>query len=229
MRKENEMKKGTKKEKQKIENARSMKFAFLTIVIIFVLYFFIPEEQQQELQEVLPSVHKTETITLTDDLKEEYETWMKSMQTSLGAITTTTMRDVTDSNKLKFIIIHLKNNDSSKTTTLENHPEMTCVAKEEAKKQLSRYFANAFSDTSIPTYVEGTSYQTPFQTDTSYCYQITEDDTSITLPTTLNSMTLDQTTNLYTITFMDDGGSTILTMTLKLLNNQKLIQGLSYL
>ena len=34
MRKENEMKKGTKKEKQKIENARSMKFAFLTIVII---------------------------------------------------------------------------------------------------------------------------------------------------------------------------------------------------
>ena len=73
MRKENEMKKGTKKEKQKIENARSMKFAFLTIVIIFVLYFFIPEEQQQELQEVLPSVHKTETITLTDDLKEEYE------------------------------------------------------------------------------------------------------------------------------------------------------------
>lgn len=227
IRKDEKMEK--KKEKRKIENARSMKFALLTILVLFVLYFFIPEEQQQELQEVIPSVHETQTISLTDDLKEEYSNWMESIHTSLGAITTTTLRDVTDSNKLKFMIIQLKNNNSSNVTTLENHPEITCVNKDTVKGEITHYFATAFSDTSIPTYVEGTSYQTPFQTDTNYCYQVTEEDTSITLPTTLNSMTLDKTTNLYTLTFMNEGESTILTVTLKVLNDQKLIQGISYL
>ena len=59
-------KKKVTKKPVKIENARSMKFAFIMIVIIGVIYLISPEKQKEEIKEVIPSVHETETITLTD-------------------------------------------------------------------------------------------------------------------------------------------------------------------
>ena len=65
-------KKKVTKKPVKIENARSMKFAFIMIVIIGVIYLISPEKQKEEIKEVIPSVHETETITLTYDIKKEY-------------------------------------------------------------------------------------------------------------------------------------------------------------
>ena len=169
-------KKKVTKKPVKIENARSMKFAFIMIVIIGVIYLISPEKQKEEIKEVIPSVHETETITLTDDIKKEYEDWVKSIHDGLGAISTGTLREVTDENKLKFLIIHLNHTDSSQTYPLSEGSPITCIHKEQANTLLPTYFANAFSDVSILQYQEGESYQRPFKTDTGYCYQITEDD-----------------------------------------------------
>lgn len=222
-------KKKVTKKPVKIENARSMKFAFIMIVIIGVIYLISPEKQKEEIKEVIPSVHETETITLTDDIKKEYEDWVKSIHDGLGAISTGTLREVTDENKLKFLIIHLNHTDSSQTYPLSEGSPITCIHKEQANTLLPTYFANAFSDVSILQYQEGESYQRPFKTDTGYCYQITEDDLNITLPTTLTSMKLDKETNIYTLTFIAEDSNTVLTITLKIRNNMKLIQEISYL
>lgn len=222
-------KKKVTKKPVKIENARSMKFAFIMIVIIGVIYLISPEKQKEEIKEVIPSVHETETITLTDDIKKEYEDWVKSIHDGLGAISTGTLREVTDENKLKFLIIHLNHTDSSQTYPLSEGSPITCIHKEQANTLLPTYFANAFSDVSILQYQEGESYQRPFKTDTGYCYQITEDDLNITLPTTLTSMKLDKETNIYTLTFIAEDSNTVLTITLKIRNNMKLIQAISYL
>ena len=222
-------KKKVTKKPVKIENARSMKFAFIMIVIIGVIYLISPEKQKEEIKEVIPSVHETETITLTDDIKKEYEDWVKSIHDGLGAISTGTLREVTDENKLKFLIIHLNHTDSSQTYPLAEGSPITCIHKEQANTLLPTYFANAFSDVSILQYQEGESYQRPFKTDTGYCYQITEDDLNITLPTTLTSMKLDKETNIYTLTFIAEDSNTVLTITLKIRNNMKLIQEISYL
>ncbi len=222
-------KKKVTKKPVKIENARSMKFAFIMIVIIGVIYLISPEKQKEEIKEVIPSVHETETITLTDDIKKEYEDWVKSIHDGLGAISTGTLREVTDENKLKFLIIHLNHTDSSQTYPLSESSPITCIHKEQANTLLPTYFANAFSDVSILQYQEGESYQRPFKTDTGYCYQITEDDLNITLPTTLTSMKLDKETNIYTLTFIAEDSNTVLTITLKIRNNMKLIQEISYL
>lgn len=222
-------KKKVTKKPVKIENARSMKFAFIMIVIIGVIYLISPEKQKEEIKEVIPSVHETETITLTDDIKKEYEDWVKSIHDGLGAISTGTLREVTDENKLKFLIIHLNHTDSSQTYPLSEGNPITCIHKEQANTLLPTYFANAFSDVSILQYQEGESYQRPFKTDTGYCYQITEDDLNITLPTTLTSMKLDKETNIYTLTFIAEDSNTVLTITLKIRNNMKLIQEISYL
>lgn len=222
-------KKKVTKKSVKIENARSMKFAFIMIVIIGVIYLISPEKQKEEIKEVIPSVHETETITLTDDIKKEYEDWVKSIHDGLGAISTGTLREVTDENKLKFLIIHLNHTDSSQTYPLSEGSPITCIHKEQANTLLPTYFANAFSDVSILQYQEGESYQRPFKTDTGYCYQITEDDLNITLPTTLTSMKLDKETNIYTLTFIAEDSNTVLTITLKIRNNMKLIQEISYL
>lgn len=222
-------KKKVTKKPVKIENARSMKFAFIMIVIIGVIYLISPEKQKEEIKEVIPSVHETETITLTDDIKKEYEDWVKSIHDGLGAISTGTLREVTDENKLKFLIIHLNHTDSSQTYPLSEGSPITCIHKEQANTLLPTYFANAFSDVSILQYQEGESYQRPFKTDTGYCYQITEEDLNITLPTTLTSMKLDKETNIYTLTFIAEDSNTVLTITLKIRNNMKLIQEISYL
>ena len=222
-------KKKVTKKPVKIENARSMKFAFIMIVIIGVIYLISPEKQKEEIKEVIPSVHETETITLTDDIKKEYEDWVKSIHDGLGAISTGTLREVTDENKLKFLIIHLNHTDSSQTYPLAEGSPITCIHKEQANTLLPTYFANAFSDVSILQYQERESYQRPFKTDTGYCYQITEDDLNITLPTTLTSMKLDKETNIYTLTFIAEDSNTVLTITLKIRNNMKLIQEISYL
>ena len=222
-------KKKVTKKPVKIENARSMKFAFIMIVIIGVIYLISPEKQKEEIKEVIPSVHETETITLTDDIKKEYEDWVKSIHDGLGAISTGTLREVTDENKLKFLIIHLNHTDSSQTYPLSEGSPITCIHKEQANTLLPTYFANAFSDVSILQYQEGESYQRPFKTDTGYCYQIREDDLNITLPTTLTSMKLDKETNIYTLTFIAEDSNTVLTITLKIRNNMKLIQEISYL
>ena len=222
-------KKKVTKKPVKIENARSMKFAFIMIVIIGVIYLISPEKQKEEIKEVIPSVHETETITLTDDIKKEYEDWVKSIHDGLGAISTGTLREVTDENKLKFLIIHLNHTDSSQRYPLSEGSPITCIHKEQANTLLPTYFANAFSDVSILQYQEGESYQRPFKTDTGYCYQITEDDLNITLPTTLTSMKLDKETNIYTLTFIAEDSNTVLTITLKIRNNMKLIQEISYL
>lgn len=222
-------KKKVTKKPVKIENARSMKFAFIMIVIIGVIYLISPEKQKEEIKEVIPSVHETETITLTDDIKKEYEDWVKSIHDGLGAISTGTLREVTDENKLKFLIIHLNHTDSSQTYPLSEGSPITCIHKEQANTLLPTYFANAFSDVSILQYQEGENYQRPFKTDTGYCYQITEDDLNITLPTTLTSMKLDKETNIYTLTFIAEDSNTVLTITLKIRNNMKLIQEISYL
>ena len=222
-------KKKVTKKPVKIENARSMKFAFIMIVIIGVIYLISPEKQKEEIKEVIPSVHETETITLTDDIKKEYEDWVKSIHDGLGAISTGTLREVTDENKLKFLIIHLNHTDSSQTYPLSEGSPITCIHKEQANTLLPTYFANAFSDVSILQFQEGESYQRPFKTDTGYCYQITEDDLNITLPTTLTSMKLDKETNIYTLTFIAEDSNTVLTITLKIRNNMKLIQEISYL
>ena len=222
-------KKKVTKKPVKIENARSMKFAFIMIVIIGVIYLISPEKQKEEIKEVIPSVHETETITLTDDIKKEYEDWVKSIHDGLGAISTGTLREVTDENKLKFLIIHLNHTDSSQTYPLSEGSPITCIHKEQANTLLPTYFANAFSDVSILQYQERESYQRPFKTDTGYCYQITEDDLNITLPTTLTSMKLDKETNIYTLTFIAEDSNTVLTITLKIRNNMKLIQEISYL
>lgn len=222
-------KKKVTKKPVKIENARSMKFAFIMIVIIGVIYLISPEKQKEEIKEVIPSVHETETITLTDDIKKEYEDWVKSIHDGLGAISTGTLREVTDENKLKFLIIHLNHTDSLQTYPLSEGSPITCIHKEQANTLLPTYFANAFSDVSILQYQEGESYQRPFKTDTGYCYQITEDDLNITLPITLTSMKLDKETNIYTLTFIAEDSNTVLTITLKIRNNMKLIQEISYL
>ena len=58
---------------------------------------------------------------------------------------------------------------------------------------------------------------------------VLEDDLNITLPTTLTSMKLDKETNIYTLTFISENSNTVLTLTLKIRNNMKLIQEISYL
>lgn len=228
MAKKKEKKKVTKKP-VKVENARSMKFALIVILIIGAIYLISPEKQKEEIKEVIPSVHETETITLTDDIKKEYEDWIKNIHDGLGVISTGTLREVTDENKLKFLIIHIKNTNPSQTYPLSEGSTITCINKDQANTLLSTYFANAFSDVSILQYQEGESYQAPFKTDTGYCYQIAEDDLNITLPTTLTSMKLDKETNIYTLTFISENSNTVLTLTLKIRNNMKLIQEISYL
>ena len=112
---------------------------------------------------------------------------------------------------------------------LKEGSEVTCISKDTANTLLPTYFATAFSDVTIPTYQEGETYTTPFQTDAGYCYQITADDLNITLPTTLKSMKLDKETNIYTLTFISDNSNAILTIMLKMINQQKLIQEISFL
>ncbi len=228
MAKKKEKKKVTKKP-VKVENARSMKFALIVILIIGGLYLISPEKQKEEIKEVIPSVHETETIALTDDIKKEYEDWIKNMNDGLGAISTGTLKEVSDENKLKFLLIHIKNTNPSQTYPLKEGSPITCINKDQANTLIATYFANAFSDVSILQYQEGESYQTPFKTDTGYCYQITEDDLNITLPTTLTNMKLDKETNIYTLTFISENSNTVLTLTLKIRNNMKLIQEISYL
>lgn len=228
MKKKN-VKKKTKKKKIKIENERSMKFALIVILIIAGIYMISPEKQKEEIKEVIPSVHETETIAITEDIKNEYESWLKEIHYGLGAISTGTLRDVSDTNKLKFLIIQLKNTTPDKTFLLKEESEVTCISKDTANTLLPTYFATAFSDVTIPTYQEGETYTTPFQTDAGYCYQITADDLNITLPTTLKSMKLDKETNIYTLTFISDNSNAILTIMLKMINQQKLIQEISFL
>ena len=228
MRKKN-VKKKTKKKKIKIENERSMKFALIVILIIAGIYMISPEKQKEEIKEVIPSVHETENIAITEDIKNEYESWLKEIHYGLGAISTGTLRDVSDTNKLKFLIIQLKNTTPDKTFLLKEGSEVTCISKDTANTLLPTYFATAFSDVTIPTYQEGETYTTPFQTDAGYCYQITADDLNITLPTTLKSMKLDKETNIYTLTFISDNSNAILTIMLKMINQQKLIQEISFL
>lgn len=228
MKKKN-VKKKTEKKKIKIENERSMKFALIVILIIAGIYMISPEKQKEEIKEVIPSVHETENIAITEDIKNEYESWLKEIHYGLGAISTGTLRDVSDTNKLKFLIIQLKNTTPDKTFLLKEGSEVTCISKDTANTLLPTYFATAFSDVTIPTYQEGETYTTPFQTDAGYCYQITADDLNITLPTTLKSMKLDKETNIYTLTFISDNSNTILTIMLKMINQQKLIQEISFL
>lgn len=228
MKKKN-VKKKTKKKKIKIENERSMKFALIVILIIAGIYMISPEKQKEEIKEVIPSVHETENIAITEDIKNEYESWLKEIHYGLGAISTGTLRDVSDTNKLKFLIIQLKNTTPDKTFLLKEGSEVTCISKDTANTLLPAYFATAFSDVTIPTYQEGETYTTPFQTDAGYCYQITADDLNITLPTTLKSMKLDKETNIYTLTFISDNSNAILTIMLKMINQQKLIQEISFL
>ncbi len=241
MKKKN-VKKKTKKKKIKIENERSMKFALIVILIIAGIYMISPEKQKEEIKEVIPSVHETENIAITEDIKNEYESWLKEIHYGLGAISTGTLRDVSDTNKLKFLIIQLKNTTPDKTFLLKEGSEVTCISKDTANTLLPTYFATAFSDVTIPTYFatafsdvtiptyqEGETYTTPFQTDAGYCYQITADDLNITLPTTLKSMKLDKETNIYTLTFISDNSNAILTIMLKMINQQKLIQEISFL
>lgn len=228
MKKKN-VKKKTKKKKIKIENERSMKFALIVILIIAGIYMISPEKQKEEIKEVIPSVHETENIAITEDIKNEYESWLKEIHYGLGAISTGTLRDVSDTNKLKFLIIQLKNTTPDKTFLLKEGSEVTCISKDTASTLLPTYFATAFSDVTIPTYQEGETYTTPFQTDAGYCYQITADDLNITLPTTLKSMKLDKETNIYTLTFISDNSNAILTIMLKMINQQKLIQEISFL
>lgn len=228
MKKKN-VKKKTKKKKIKIENERSMKFALIVILIIAGIYMISPEKQKEEIKEVIPSVHETENIAITEDIKNEYESWLKEIHYGLGAISTGTLRDVSDTNKLKFLIIQLKNTTPDKTFLLKEGSEVTCISKDTANTLLPTYFATAFSDVTIPTYQEGETYTTPFQTDAGYCYQITADDLNITLPTTLKSMKLDKETNIYTLTFISDNSNAILTIMLKMINQQKLIQEISFL
>ena len=228
MKKKN-VKKKTKKKKIKIENERSMKFALIVILIIAGIYMISPEKQKEEINEVSPSVHETENIAITEDIKNEYESWLKEIHYGLGAISTGTLRDVSDTNKLKFLIIQLKNTTPDKTFLLKEGSEVTCISKDTANTLLPTYFATAFSDVTIPTYQEGETYTTPFQTDAGYCYQITADDLNITLPTTLKSMKLDKETNIYTLTFISDNSNAILTIMLKMINQQKLIQEISFL
>ena len=228
MKKKN-VKKKTKKKKIKIENERSMKFALIVILIIAGIYMISPEKQKEEIKEVIPSVHETENIAITEDIKNEYESWLKEIHYGLGAISTGTLRDVSDTNKLKFLIIQLKNTTPDKTFLLKEGSEVTCISKDTANTLLPTYFATAFSDVTIPTYQEGETYTTPFQTDAGYCYQITADDLNITLPTTLKSMKLDKETNIYTLTFISDNSNAILTIMLKMINQQKLIQEVSFL
>ena len=140
-----------------------------------------------------------------------------------------TLKEVSDENKLKFLLIHIKNTNPSQTYPLKEGSPITCINKDQANTLIATYFANAFSDVSILQYQEGESYQTPFKTDTGYCYQITENDLNITLPTTLTSMKLDKETNIYTLTFISENSNTVLTVTLKIKNNMKLIQEISYL
>ena len=228
MKKKN-VKKKTKKKKIKIENERSMKFALIVILIIAGIYMISPETQTEDIKEVSPSVHETENIAITEDIKNEYESWLKEIHYGLGAISTGTLRDVSDTNKLKFLIIQLKNTTPDKTFLLKEGSEVTCISKDTANTLLPTYFATAFSDVTIPTYQEGETYTTPFQTDAGYCYQITADDLNITLPTTLKSMKLDKETNIYTLTFISDNSNAILTIMLKMINQQKLIQEISFL
>ena len=228
MKKKN-VKKKTKKKKIKIENEQSMKFALIVILIIAGIYMISPEKQKEEIKEVIPSVHETENIAITEDIKNEYESWLKEIHYGLGAISTGTLRDVSDTNKLKFLIIQLKNTTPDKTFLLKEGSEVTCISKDTANTLLPTYFATAFSDVTIPTYQEGETYTTPFQTDAGYCYQITADDLNITLPTTLKSMKLDKETNIYTLTFISDNSNAILTIMLKMINQQKLIQEISFL
>ncbi len=228
MKKKN-VKKKTKKKKIKIENERSMKFALIVILIIAGIYMISPEKQKEEIKEVIPSVHETENIAITEDIKNEYESWLKEIHYGLGAISTGTLRDVSDTNKLKFLIIQLKNTTPDKTFLLKEGSEVICISKDTANTLLPTYFATAFSDVTIPTYQEGETYTTPFQTDAGYCYQITADDLNITLPTTLKSMKLDKDTNIYTLTFISDNSNAILTIMLKMINQQKLIQEISFL
>ena len=228
MKKKN-VKKKTKKKKIKIENERSMKFALIVILIIAGIYMISPEKQKEEIKEVIPSVHETENIAITEDIKNEYESWLKEIHYGLGAISTGTLRDVSDTNKFKFLIIQLKNTTPDKTFLLKEGSEVTCISKDTANTLLPAYFATAFSDVTIPTYQEGETYTTPFQTDAGYCYQITADDLNITLPTTLKSMKLDKETNIYTLTFISDNSNAILTIMLKMINQQKLIQEISFL
>lgn len=228
MKKKN-VKKKTKKKKIKIENERSMKFALIVILIIAGIYMISPEKQKEEIKEVIPSVHETENIAITEDIKNEYESWLKEIHYGLGAISTGTLCDVSDTNKLKFLIIQLKNTTPDKTFLLKEGSEVTCISKDTANTLLPTYFATAFSDVTIPTYQEGETYTTPFQTDAGYCYQITADDLNITLPTTLKSMKLDKETNIYTLTFISDNSNAILTIMLKMINQQKLIQEISFL
>ena len=228
MKKKN-VKKKTKKKKIKIENERSMKFALIVILIIAGIYMISPEKQKEEIKEVIPSVHETENIAITEDIKNEYESWLKEIHYGLGAISTGTLRYVSDTNKLKFLIIQLKNTTPDKTFLLKEGSEVTCISKDTANTLLPAYFATAFSDVTIPTYQEGETYTTPFQTDAGYCYQITADDLNITLPTTLKSMKLDKETNIYTLTFISDNSNAILTIMLKMINQQKLIKEISFL
>ena len=224
-----ECKEKNEKKKIKIENERSMKFALIVILIIAGIYMISPEKQKEEIKEVIPSVHETENIAITEDIKNEYESWLKEIHYGLGAISTGTLRDVSDTNKLKFLIIQLKNTTPDKTFLLKEGSEVTCISKDTANTLLPAYFATAFSDVTIPTYQEGETYTTPFQTDAGYCYQITADDLNITLPTTLKSMKLDKETNIYTLTFISDNSNAILTIMLKMINQQKLIQEISFL
>ncbi|MBS7020570.1 MAG: hypothetical protein KH135_01685 [Firmicutes bacterium] len=220
-----------KKEKIKIENARSMKISAIIILVIALLYLISPEKQKEQMNEVLPNtnpeLNTAKKITLTDTVKKEYEDWIKGNNLALSAITTVTTKEVTDENKLKFILIKLKNSHPEQTYPLEEGSNYTCVSKEIVTPMLSDYFVNAFSDASIPNY-EKEEEEGPVKTDTAYCY-VVKDNYGITLPTTLKSITLNEKTNIYTVTYTSNAGTSIFTIQLKNANGKKLIQAMSFI
>lgn len=226
-------KKSTKKKpKVKIENARSMKIATLIIIVIAILYMISPQKQKDEINEVLPtpntSLNTSKKITLTDDIKKEYETWVTENNLALSAITTVTSKEVTDSNKLRFLIINLKNKQPEKTSQMSEESAYTCVKKETATALLPTLFANAFSDTAIPMYDEKKEETGVVKTLDSYC-DVVKDDYGMTLPSTLKTMTLNEKTNVYTLTFTSSKITGVFTISLKNMNGNKLIQEMSFI
>lgn len=222
-----------KKEKVKIENARSMKIAGLILLVIAVLYLVSPEKQKQQINEVLPNtnpeLNTAKKITLTDDVKKEYEDWIKGNSLALSAITTITTKEVSDINKLKFLIIQLKNNHPEQTYALEEGSDYACVHKDTITSLMTEHFANAFSDNAISTYVKDEVEEgEPVKTDVGYCY-VVKDNYGITLPTTLKSITLNEKTNIYTVTYTSSTGTSIFTVQLKHANGKKLIHAMSFI